>query len=88
MLNIACSLDILERHHGSQLGPLWAVGFECLTEDLEEIMGLFSEVIQDPALQPDKTAFYKAQVTFFSIPAAIDLLLLQLHMMLLCYCCS
>ena len=31
-------------------------------------MRLFSEVIQDPALQPDKTAFYKAQVT--SIPTS------------------
>lgn len=40
-----------------------AAGFECLTEDVDEVLGLFNEVIQEPALQPDKTAFYKAQVT-------------------------
>ena len=40
-----------------------AAGFECLTEDVEEVLGLFNEVIQEPALQPDKTSFYKAQVT-------------------------
>lgn len=64
MVSIACNL-----------ASCWTAGFECLTEDLEEIMGLFSEVIQDPALQPDKTAFYKAQVT--SVP-----------MSSCCCCCS
>ncbi len=39
-----------------------SAGFECLTEDLEEVVGLFNEVIQEPALQQDKVAFYKAQV--------------------------
>ncbi len=39
-----------------------SAGFECLTEDLEEVMGLFNEVIQEPALQQDKIALYKAQV--------------------------
>ncbi len=39
-----------------------SAGFECLTEDLEEVLGLFNQVIQEPALQQDKVAFYKAQV--------------------------
>ncbi len=39
-----------------------SAGFECLTEDLEEVVGLFNEVIQEPAVQQDKVAFYKAQV--------------------------
>ena len=43
-------------------GSTCSAGFECLTEDLEEVLGLFSEVIQEPALQQDKVAFYKAQV--------------------------
>ncbi len=41
-----------------------SAGFECLTEDLEEVVGLFNEVIQEPAVQQDKVAFYKAQVCF------------------------
>ncbi|KAA6423167.1 MAG: peptidase M16 domain [Trebouxia sp. A1-2] len=47
---------------GGASGEAIGMGFECLTEDLEEVLGLFSEVIQEPALQQDKVAFYKAQV--------------------------
>ncbi len=43
-------------------GSTCSAGFECLTEDLEEVVGLFNEVIQEPAVQQDKVAFYKAQV--------------------------
>lgn len=37
-------------------------GFECLAEDTEEIVGLFSEVLMSPALPEDKIALYKSQV--------------------------
>lgn len=37
-------------------------GFECLAEDVEEVMGLFSEVVQSPALPEDKITLYKSQV--------------------------
>lgn len=47
---------------GGASGEAIGMGFECLTEDLEEVVGLFNEVIQEPALQQDKVAFYKAQV--------------------------
>lgn len=47
---------------GGASGDAIAMGFECLTEDLEEVMGLFNEVIQEPALQQDKVALYKAQM--------------------------
>lgn len=64
-------------------------------------MGLFNEVIQEPALQPDKTAFYKAQVmctasfSVYSDPCihAHTLLLLLLLLLLpvtpaaACSCC-
>ena len=39
-----------------------SAGFECLTEDLGEILGLFNEVIQEPALPQDKLLLYKNQV--------------------------
>lgn len=37
-------------------------GFECLTEDLGEVLGLFNELIQEPALPQEKLALYKSQV--------------------------
>lgn len=37
-------------------------GFECLTEDLEEIMGLFTELLLTPALPQEKLDLAKAQV--------------------------
>jgi predicted Zn-dependent peptidase len=33
-----------------------------LAEDVEEVMGLFSEVLTSPALPQDKVALYKSQV--------------------------
>lgn len=41
---------------------MYCSGFECLTEDLGEVLGLFDELIQDPALPEDKLALYKSQV--------------------------
>ena len=43
-------------------------GFECLTEDLGEVLGLFDELIQTPALPEDKMALYKSQVCESCIP--------------------
>ena len=43
-------------------GALYCAGFECLTEDLEEIMGLFTELLLTPALPQDKLDLAKAQV--------------------------
>lgn len=37
-------------------------GFECLAEDVDEVMGLYSEVLQSPALPEDKIALYETQV--------------------------
>ncbi|BDA43216.1 Uncharacterized zinc protease-like protein y4wB [Coccomyxa sp. Obi] len=39
-----------------------SLGFECLAEDTEEVVGLFSEVLMSPALPEDKLALYKSQV--------------------------
>lgn len=41
-----------------------AAGFECLAEDVDEVMGLFSEVLNSPALPEEKVALYKSQVPF------------------------
>ncbi len=38
-------------------------GFECLAEDVDEVMGLYSEVLQSPALPEDKIALYETQVS-------------------------
>ena len=53
-----------------------SAGFECLTEDLEEVMGLFNELIQEPALPQDKLLLYKNQVSLkFSVNArALELM--------------
>ena len=37
-------------------------GFECLAEDVEEVMGLFVEVLRTPALPQAKVDLYKSQV--------------------------
>ena len=42
-------------------------GFECLTEDLGEVLGLFDELIQEPALPLDKLTLYKSQVCIFCL---------------------
>lgn len=47
---------------GGASGESIAMGFECLTEDLGEILGLFNEVIQEPALPQDKLLLYKNQM--------------------------
>ena len=49
---------------GSRLSQadVCGTGFECLTEDLGEVLGLFDELIQTPALPEDKLALYKSQV--------------------------
>ena len=43
-------------------GSCCRAGFECLTEDLEEVMGLFAELLLTPALPQDKLDLAKAQV--------------------------
>lgn len=47
---------------GGASGDAIGMGFECLTEDLPEILGLFDELIQEPALPEDKLTLYKSQV--------------------------
>jgi hypothetical protein len=37
-------------------------GFECLKEDVEDVMGLLSEIILTPALPQQKIDIVKAQV--------------------------
>ena len=37
-------------------------GFECLKDDVREVMGLFLEVLQTPALPQAKIDLYKSQV--------------------------
>ena len=37
-------------------------GFECLAEDVGEVMGLFVEVLKTPALPQAKIDLYKSQV--------------------------
>ena len=49
-------------------------GFECLTEDLGEVLGLFDELIQEPALPEDKLALYKSQVSDAASPLELCLL--------------
>lgn len=39
-------------------------GFECLAEDVDEVIGLFSEVLTAPALPEDKVALFKSQVPY------------------------
>lgn len=56
-----------------------SAGFECLTEDLEDVVGLFNEVIQEPAVQQDKVAFYKAQVCCHLLNCCLRCLLLIVH---------
>lgn len=53
----ACTRHISEEGSGDG-----TAGFECLAEDTEEIVGLFSEVLMSPALPEDKLALYKSQV--------------------------
>ena len=36
-------------------------GFECLSEDVGDVMGLFSEVILQPALPQSKLDLFKSQ---------------------------
>ena len=47
----------------SRFNSAWAnAGFECLTDDVREVMGLFLEVLQSPALPEAKIDLYKSQV--------------------------
>ncbi|KAL3137574.1 hypothetical protein ABBQ38_004857 [Trebouxia sp. C0009 RCD-2024] len=47
---------------GGASGDAIGMGFECLTEDLGEVLGLFNELIQEPALPQEKLALYKSQI--------------------------
>ena len=38
-------------------------GFECLTEDTRDVMGLLSDVVLRPAMPQRKLDFFRAQVT-------------------------
>ena len=52
----------IEQRQGIDKQMTCSAGFECLTEDLEEVMGLFNELIQEPALPQEKLLLYKNQV--------------------------
>ena len=41
---------------------MYCAGFECLSEDVADVMGLFSEVILQPALPQSKLDLFKSQV--------------------------
>ncbi|KAK9842460.1 hypothetical protein WJX81_001228 [Elliptochloris bilobata] len=47
---------------GGAGGEATSLGFECLREDVEEVMGLFAELLLTPAMPQDKLDLAKAQV--------------------------
>ncbi|KAK9830103.1 hypothetical protein WJX72_009788 [[Myrmecia] bisecta] len=47
---------------GGAGGEAITLGFECLKEDSNKVLGLLTEVVTDPALPQDKINQYKAQV--------------------------
>jgi hypothetical protein len=48
--------------HAAQQPSRARAGFECLKEDVEEVMGLFAELLLAPALPQEKLDLAKAQV--------------------------
>lgn len=70
---------------GLTQADVYGAGFECLTEDLGEVLGLFDELIQEPALPEEKLALYKSQVCARCIPiSAMSLVLLSFERQVSC----
>lgn len=39
-----------------------SLDFQCMSEDMQEVLGLFGELVQQPALPADRLAIVKDQV--------------------------
>lgn len=60
-------LDELLEDRGAQIeggasSDVVSMGFRCLSEDSREVLGIFADVVQRPALPKDKLQLYQAQV--------------------------
>lgn len=63
-------LDELLEDRGAQIeggasSDVVSIGFRCLSEDSREVLGIFADVVQRPALPKDKLQLYQAQIINF-----------------------